>query len=111
MTVYRTYKGGRLDLQHYKGKSIVNYEFTVTCPEGLVYFDDYVQIELRMFQKLHGTSVFTTLLDVSSPADVLLWNQDKESMDLLQKPYYHECVGVYASGEEDILFHGVSLIL
>lgn len=111
MSVYRTYKGGRLDLQHYKGKSIVNYEFTVLCEDETLFFDDYSQIELRMFQKRHGTPVFDTILDVSSPSNALIWNQDKISMDLLQKQYYHECVGIYPDGQEDILFHGVSLII
>lgn len=111
MSVYRTYKGGRLDLKHYKGKSIVNYEFTVDCGSDSIYLDEYSQVELRMFQKRHGTEVFSTILDVTSPPDSLLWNQDAEDMDLIQKPYYHECVGIYADGKEDILFHGVSLIL
>lgn len=108
MIAFRTYKGGRLDLEHYKGKSVINYEFVITCDGSSVFFDDYSQIELRMFQKRHGTLVFTTLLDVQASPEHLIWNQDRESMDLLQKYYYHECVGVYADGEEDILFHGVS---
>ena len=111
--IFKTYKGKRLDLQHYIGKSILEYEFQVfDYDDNEVDLSLYAGIEIRFFQKKHGTLIMTFSLSngltLGSPDYNIFWTVPMSEMNLIEKPYYHECVGITGEQEEDVLFHGVS---
>lgn len=113
MTSFKTYKGKRLDIQHYIGKSIIEFEFQIfDYNDNEVDLSLYSDIQIRMFQKKHGTLIHTSDLDsgitLGSPDYNIFWSVLRADLNLIEKPYYHECVGVLDDGEEDLLFHGIS---
>lgn len=114
--IFRTYKGKRLDLQHYKSMSIVEYEFQIfDYDDNEVDLSLYENIELNVYQKKHGTLVnsydLSDGLSLGSPDYNIYWDASIEDMNLIQKPYYHECIGVLSDGRTDLLFHGISEII
>jgi hypothetical protein len=110
-----TYKGANLDLQHYKGKTINDFEFEM--------FDDdevaldltvYETIKIQMFAKRNGTLIDTwdNNSGVTITSNTINWDATKLEMDTYRLlTYYHHCIGVLASGQEDLLFYGNSEVI
>jgi hypothetical protein len=111
--VFKTYKGSRLDLQHYKGKDIINYEFEILNDDGTAYdLSIYDDIIIKFFEKRHGTLLefwdLTDGINLASPVDNFIdWTAN---IDYRPKFYYHECYGTIGT-QEELLFHGVSEVI
>lgn len=118
MTIYKTYKGARLDLQHYKGKLTQEFIINVFNEDGTDFdLTVYSNVIYKIFHKQHGTLVLTFDEDDGSltrysPADndiyfylsgVILTKRPKE--------YYHECYGVLDNQEQELIFHGIADLL
>lgn len=115
--VAQTYVGQRLDLQHYIGVSVVDYAIEIVdleCePVDLEIFDNVI---LRFCEKKHGTELFTIDSESSpagitfgSPAGQIIFSIDYESMELKEKPYFYEVLGIVGN-EKQLLSFGVYLI-
>lgn len=119
MAVFKTYKGGRLDLEHYKGKTISDFQVDVYNEDDSDFdLSIYDNIVLQIFEKIHGTQVliFDMLsyggINVDSPAgNVIYWNATKAEMNIRPKFYWHECYGVLPSGQEELIYEGVSEVI
>jgi hypothetical protein len=116
MSVFKTYKGARIDLQHYKGKSIEGYEFEVFDNDDTAFdLSAYDDIIIKIFEKRHGTELLEFSegngdVERDSPAgNSITWHASMTSMDLFPKFYYHECYGVIDESPEvnELIFHGV----
>lgn len=116
MSAFKTYKGGRLDLEHYRGKTIHHKQIDVLNPDGSVYnLSSYSDIRIKIFQKIHGTLVLTfdfqSGILTDSPTDnTIYWNATKEQFTIRPKTYWHECYGILGSMEE-LIFNGVSTVI
>ncbi len=118
MSAFKTYKGGRLDLEHYKGKSIVSYAIDVFNDDDTDFdLDVYSDIRIRIYQKIHGTLVlafdFQDGISTDSPAgNTIYWNASLSQMTIRPKFYWHECYGLKSSGTiEELIFQGVSEVI
>lgn len=117
--MFKTYKGGRLDLQHYKGKTIYFYPIDVfNSDDSEASLSPYSDIRIKIFQKIHGTLVLTfdfqNGVSTDSPANnTIYWLASKDTMNIRAKNYWHECYGIKNTNPviEDLLFEGVSEVL
>lgn len=119
MSAFKTYKGGRLDLEHYRGKNIYFYAIDLFNNDGSeASLSPYNDIRIKIFEKRHGTLVlsfdFQTGVSVDSPANnTIYWNATKDQMDIRTKHYWHECYGLKNTNPtiEELLFEGDSLVI
>lgn len=118
MAYFKTYKGGRLDLEFYKGKATINYEVEVFNDDGTEFdLSVYDDIKLKIFHKIHGTLVITLGMDageisVSSPSDNIVYLDLSDTQtDLRPKEYWYECYGVREDDEQELIFLGVAKVL
>lgn len=117
MGFLKTYKGGRLDLEFYKGKATINFEVEVFNDDDSEFdLTIYDSIALKVFHKIHGTLVVT--LDESdgeislySPPDNFVIIDFSSSYQLRPKEYWYECFGVREDNEEELIFFGVFKVL
>ena len=118
MGFLKTYKGGRLDLEFYKGKATINFEVEVFNDDDSEFdLTVYSAIYLKVFHKIHGTLVLTLdesdgQISLYSPADnfVIIDVSDSES-DLRPKEYWYECYGVREDDEQELIFFGIFKVL
>lgn len=112
MLASKTYIGERLDLEHYKGYPIIDYEITVTDSDDSAYpVEDFDAIVFELFAKQYGKLLES--VDVEVPEDnVIKLNITDVVMDKRPKLYYHECYGLTADSpaQKVLIFHGVSEI-
>ncbi len=119
MSAFKTYKGGRLDLEDYKGKSIVGYEVEVFNDDDTDFdLGIYDDIRERIYQKIHGTLVlafdFQNGVSTDSPAgNTIYFNHTKEEMNIRPKFYWCECYGVINDNPsiEELIFQGVREVI
>lgn len=112
----QTYVGQRFDLIHYVGVSVANHVLTLVdqdCNE--IDLDEFDEVVLRLLEKKHGTELFE-INSVSSPAGIefgtqgqIIFSIDYESMELKEKPYFYEVLGIVGN-EKQLLSFGVYLI-
>lgn len=120
MTFYKTYKGTRLDLQHYRGKVTRGFVVSVFEEDGtdfdLTVYDDIV---FKLFDKRHGTVIKTFQLNSGDGSVSLASPSDNDIylylsgvlINIRSKEYYHEAYGVLSNLEQELIFHGVSDLL
>ena len=118
MSAFKTYKGGRLDLEHYKGKTISDFTIDVFNDDGTDFnLDTYGDIKICIYEKIHGTLMFCfnqqSGISTDSPAgNTIHWTASKIIMNIRPKFYWHECVGLKQGGAvEELIFEGVSTVL
>lgn len=109
----KTHKGAELNLEHYKGKSIVDFEFELlddnSDPLDLTVYD---RIVLETFHKRGGTLIDT--FDNNSGLTILqnyvTWNASQMRMEMYRSglTYYHHAYGILDGGQTDLLFYGNS---
>lgn len=112
----QTYKGKRLDLQHYVGASVIDYKLTLIDYDcELIDLSEYDEVILNFQEKPHGTLLFT-LSSNTSPAEIsfgslgeMIFSINYESMDLKEKPYFYEVFGIVGN-EKELLSYGVYLL-
>lgn len=121
MTVYKTYKGTRLDLQYYIGKLTQEFIVQVFNDDGtdfdLSVYDDII---LKIFHKQHGTVVLTFSIgagdgsiSLASPVDNDIYHYLSGVLlnSLRKKEYYQECYGVLSNQEQELIYHGIADLL
>lgn len=110
-----THKGARLDLQHYKGESIVDFEFEMFDDDSVALdLTVYTLIKIQLFAKRGGTLIDTwdNNSGVTITSNVINWDATKLEMDEFRRlTYYHHCIGVRTNGQEDVLFYGNSEVI
>jgi len=118
VSAFKTYKGGRLDLEHYKGKTISSYEFSLYNDDDTEFdLSNYSDIRIKIYQKIHGTLVLSFdfqsgILTDSPVGNTVYWNATKEQMNIRPKLYWHECYGIRTTTtREELLFEGVSSVI
>lgn len=118
MSAFKTYKGGRLDLEHYKGKTISSFEVDVFNDDDTAMdLDVYDDIKIKIYEKIHGTLVLTSDfqsgVSTDSPAgNTIYWTVSKISTSIRPKFYWHECYGSKQSGAiEELIYQGVSTVI
>lgn len=119
MSAFKTYKGGRLDLEHYKGMTVYFYAIDLFNDDGSeASLSEYQDIRIKVYQKQHGTLVadfdFQTGVSTDSPANnTIYWNATGDEMDLRPKNYWHECTGLKNTTPviRELLFSGVSTMI
>jgi hypothetical protein len=112
MLASKTYIGERLDLEHYKGYSIIDYMVTITDDDDAAYpLQDFASIHFDLFAKQYGKLLDS--VDVAVPSDnILILDVTDTVMDKRKSLYYHECYGMTdeSPSVKVLLFHGVSEI-
>lgn len=117
--IFKTYRGGRLDLEFYKGKGTFDYEVEILNDDesefDLSVYDD---IFLKFFHKIHGTEVLEMSLNdgqlsvYSPPDNIVIINSLSGTVDIRPKEYWQECYGVRSEdGEPELLFFGVGKVI
>jgi hypothetical protein len=109
MSTYRTYKGARLDLEIYQGKSTIDYPIEVLNDDDSAYdMTIYSSIVAKVFYRKHGEEIDT--LTITNSLNVLYLDALKaETLALQTREYWMEIYGVLItpSGEEDLLTFGI----
>lgn len=114
-----------MNLKHYKGKSIVDFEFEMLDDDGdALDLSIYSEIYLKVYTKRGGTELSSfDLTDGLSVFDnVITWNAAKNWTDdyHIGLTYFHHCYGVISeflspananAGEEDVLFYNNSEVV
>lgn len=86
MLAENSFTAERLDLQHYKGFPITDFQVEI---EG-VYLPDYAEISFVIFAKPHGKIISIVPLDVPDSGNVLKININADTMDLRPSLYFYE---------------------
>jgi hypothetical protein len=106
---YKTYKGARLDLEIYQGKSTIDYEIEVFTDDGAEYdFTIYSSLVAKIFYRKHGEEIVT--LTVSNSDNVLLLDALKAQTAALQtREYWLEIYGILITpvSEQDLIVYGI----
>jgi hypothetical protein len=101
----KTFIGQRLDLEHYKGVAIVDFEIEYLDADGEAYIDlaDFTGIRFDLFAKPHGKLLDSVDQDVPDDNKLDL-NVPAETVDIRPTLYYYEIWGEQdASPSEDVL--------
>lgn len=119
MSAFKTYKGGRLDLESYKGMTIYFFAIDLFNNDGTeASLSPYQDIRIKLYQKKHGTLIasfdFQTGVSTDSPANnTIYWNATLDEMDLRPKTYWTECHGLKNTNPliKELLFNGVHTVI
>lgn len=116
--LFKTFRGGRLDLQFYKGMTTMDYEVEVLNDDesefDLTVYDD---IKLKILHKIHGTVVLTLGMEAGeitlySPSDnFVIINVSDTQIVLRPKEYWYTCYGVRDDDEQELIFYGIAKVL
>jgi hypothetical protein len=103
----RTYKGARLDLEIYQGKSTIDYEISVYNDNGSEYdFSVYDSLNAKLYYRQHGELIISPT--VTNSVNTLLLDFIKAQTAALQtREYWIEIYGEYVSGEQDLISYGI----
>lgn len=117
MTTNKTYKGSRLDLQFYKGKSTINFIISVFNDDNTDFdLTIYDNIYFTIFHKKHGTVVLSAnvndgqgIIDLASPADNDVYiDLSHNQTNLRIKEYWYEVYGIREDSEEELVTFGIA---
>lgn len=111
----KTHKGAELNLEHYKGVSVVDFVFELLDDESAALdLTVYSNIKLVLFHKRNGTEVdsFDYNSGLTVTDNLVTWNQSitRSGLYRIGLTYYHHCYGVLDGGQHDLLFYGNSEI-
>lgn len=113
--IYKTYRGARLDLQFYKGKSTINFVVSIFNDDDSDFdLTIYSDIVIVIQDKKHGTVILTLSMDdgevsLASPADNDIYlDLSHVQTDLRVKEYWYECYGIREDDEQELIFFGVA---
>jgi hypothetical protein len=109
MPAYRTYKGARIDLEIYQGKSTIDYPIEVLDDDGgAADLSVYSSIVAKVFYRKHGEEIDT--LTITNSLNVLFLDALKaETLALQTREYWMEIYGILIDpvGEEEIITFGI----
>lgn len=105
--IYKTYKGARLDLEIYQGKTTLDYEIQVFNSNDTAFdFSVYISIDCKVFYRQHGELILTP--SVSTLGNSLFLDVTvAQSSDLQLREYWIEFSGIYFDGEEELINYGI----
>lgn len=107
MSVNRTYKGARLDLEVYQGKSTIDYEIQVFNDDGSEFdFSVYDSLLAKVFYRKHGELIVSPTVSTADNI-ILLDTTMAQSAALQTREYWIEIYGVYVSNEEELITYGI----
>jgi len=105
---YKTYKGSRLNLEIYQGKSSIDYEIEVLNDDGSNFdLTVYSSILARVFYRKGGDLILSPT--ISNTGNVLYLDVLKAQSAALQtREYYYQIYGVLVSpvNEEELITYG-----
>lgn len=108
MGSFRTYKGARLDLDSYQGKSTIDYPIEVLDDYGNAFdLSIYSSILFKIYYRQHGEFIVTPT--TSSASNLVYLDLTKAQSSVLQtREYWYDCYGVLISpaSEEELICFG-----
>lgn len=109
--INKTYKGARLDLEVYQGKSTVDYEIQVFKDDGTAFdFSIYDSLACKLYYRQHGDLIISPTITTSGNS--ILFDITKAQSTALQtREYWIEFYGVYASAEEELINYGICKVI
>lgn len=114
MNFYKTFEGGRVNLEHKKGYPIVQHAFEILGDDCEARdLDEFDNIYFKLFAKAGGKLLATIEMDFGGSPDNLVYLSDDSAITSQRAPreYWHEVYGVSGSPEvAELLFKGVSLL-
>lgn len=108
MPIYKTYKGARLDLEIYQGKSTIDYEIAVFTDDGSDFdFSVYSSIVFKIFYRLHGEEILTPNATTSN-STLLLDLTKAQTLGLQTREYWYEVYGILTNpvSEQELIVYG-----
>lgn len=104
--IYKTYKGARLDLEFYQGKSTIDYEIEVLNDDGSPFdLSSYGSVVCKVFYRKGFTEILTPTVTVSDNFVVMNLTVAQTGV-LQQREYYYEIYGVIGS-EQELITYGI----
>ena len=107
--IYRTYKGARLDLEIYQGKSTIDYEIAVYTDEDEDFdFIIYSSLVCKIFYRQHGEETVTPT--VSNSGNIILLDLTKaQTLALQTREYWYEIYGILVIplAEQELIAYGI----
>ena len=105
--IYKTYKGARLDLEFYQGKSTIDYEVEVLNDDGSeLDFSVFDSVEFKLFYRQHGELVISPTVTTSD--NFLELTLTKAQTTALQlREYWYEVYGIFPDDEEELICTGI----
>ena len=116
MYAVKTFKGAQLDLTHFKGATIRDYEIEFlnddcTAMELGLYSNIIINIRYKEGGTLiNSYSALDGEITFNNPKDQFIyWTVESEDFEEIPRlEYFQECFGVLSNGQKDLLFHGIS---
>lgn len=103
---YSTYKGARLDLESYQGKSTLDYEIEILNDDGTEFdFSVYDSIACKLYYRRKGELIISPTVSTSDNL-ILLDLTLAQTTALQAREYWYECYGVDGS-EQELIVYGV----
>jgi hypothetical protein len=107
--IYKTYKGSRLDLETYRGKSSIDYEIEVLNTDGSEFdLSIYSSIVAKVFYRQHGELIITPT--ITSSSNVLYLDATMaQTLALQTREYWIEIYGVLIVplSEQELITYGI----
>lgn len=107
--IYKTYKGSRLDLEIYQGKSTIDYEIEVLNDDDTEFdLSIYSSIAAKVYYRQHGELIISPT--VSSSSNVIYLDVTLAQSGALQlREYWIEIYGVLISplAEQELITFGI----
>ena len=108
MASYKTFKGSRLNLEIYQGKSSIDYEIEVLNDDSSNFdLSVYSSIVCAVYYRQHGDLIVSPT--VTSTDNVLYLDVTKAQSAALQtREYFYECYGILVSplNEQELITYG-----
>lgn len=109
MPSYQTFKGARLDLEIFQGRSTIDYEIEILNDDGTEFdFSIYSSKVFQIYYRPHGEAI--TTFTVTTTENFVLFDALKAQTALLQtREYWYECYGVLISplSEHELITFGI----
>lgn len=105
---YKTFKGSRLNLEIYQGKSSIDYEIEVLNDDGSDFdLTVYSSVVFSVYYRQHGDLIVSPT--ITSSGNVLYLDVTlAQSAALQTREYFYECYGVLVSplSEQELITYG-----
>lgn len=106
---YRTYKGARLDLETYQGKSSIEYDIEVLNDDGTATdLSIYSSIVTKIFYRQHGEEIVSpTTTDTDNV--VYVTYTKAQTLALQTREYWQEIYGILIDpvSEQELITYGI----
>lgn len=109
MASYATYKGARLDLETYQGKSSIEYDIEVQNDDGTAAdLSIYSSIVTKLLYRQHGEEILTPTTTETDSVVYITYTK-AQTLALQTREYWYETYGILIDpvSEQELITYGI----